>query len=88
MRGKGDSRAEAVAMFASKVQWIANATMVIMNVSLSDAGQYGCLIDLSNGESMESFIKLEVLRGCNFITLIFLICKPVKKIVNIILIKV
>ena len=62
MRGKDDLKAEVVATFASKVQWIANATMVIMNASLSDSGKYGCSIDLDNGETMESFTELEVLR--------------------------
>ena len=63
-RGKDDSVASVLPMLVSKVQWAANATMVIMNASLSDAGYYGCSIDLDDGRHMISSTELEVLREC------------------------
>ena len=61
-RGKDDSVASVLPMLVSKVQWAANATMVIMNASLSDAGYYGCSIDLDDGRHMISSTEIEVLR--------------------------
>ena len=61
-RGEGDSVATVLPMHKSKVQWIANATMVVMNASLSDAGYYGCSIDLSDGTHIKSSTELEVFR--------------------------
>ena len=73
MRGKEDSEANVLPMFIGKIRWIANATMVIINASLSDIGIYGCSIDLNNGNPMTRNTQLEVFR--EYIKFIFLCLK-------------
>eukprot|EP00795_Rhopilema_esculentum_P016392 gene16392-7794_t len=62
MRSFNAAKAQVVASFADKINWIANATMVIINVTVQDSGIYGCSIDLLSGRNIISSMQLNVFR--------------------------
>ena len=62
MRSFNAAKAQVVASFADKINWIANATMVIINVTVQDSGNYGCSIDLLSGRNIISSMQLNVFR--------------------------
>ena len=59
------ANATVIASKTGKVEWLPNATMIFINVTLADNGNYGCSLDFTSGEHLFDSTTLTVVSKYN-----------------------